>query len=398
MPSTVRRLACLALIFALIAVASDCLAKKKKKKKGAPLGEAVVHVLDSEGAPVGGVEVILDVERPDGSHDRRLGLTGEDGDASFRDVRGDCVQVRAVVRTEDADVEGKPRPCGSRVEAFVVVPVTGIPVESTGPVSEPPAPPVVEDDPYADTPALEPVQPDDQAPADEPAPADDPEPPEEIPPEEQPFELRARVGPDFCAKMFYEPAEKQRTCDDTDVIGLGIELDAGFHFEEWFLVGVMIGYRYFGSEVVPLDAPEEDQTKEGASNHLLLAGFQLRLSWMLSEWVVGVDATPLGISHQVINLDEDSYSLNEFFVTLTVGGSYRVGEGSWVGIYAEILQLMPWVHSDVYRPATISAGVLFGTRLGPEPEASTEGDDTADEGDDDDGAGDALMRRRLGDI
>ncbi|MBW2278581.1 MAG: hypothetical protein JRF63_13900 [Deltaproteobacteria bacterium] len=379
----------MALVLALLAIAPESLAKKnKKKQKGAPLGEAVVHVLDPEGAPVGGVEVILDIERPDGAHDRRLGLSGEDGDAYFRDVRGDCVQVRASVRTETADVEGKPRPCGARVEAFVVVPATGAVPAPAGSVEnvEYPEPAEVEDDPYA---APEPAAPD---------PPVEPEKPSEIPPEDQPFELRARLGPDFCAAMFYEPAEQQRNCDDTDAIGFGIELDAGFHFEEWFVTGVMVGYRYFGSRVVPLDAPEDDQSKKGASNHLLLAGFQLRLSWMLSDWVIGVDAIPLGISHQVITLDDDNFSINEFFASLTLGASYRVGKSSWVGVYVEILQLMPWVRSDVFRPATISAGVLFGTRLGPQPEPPAEGGVAAgqDAGDDsDDGA---LMRRRHGDF
>jgi len=393
-----RKLLCAALALAFAFIAPESLAQQKKKKKGAALGEAVVHVLDPGGAPVGGIEVILDVERPDGSHDRRLGLTGEDGDAHFRDVRGDCVHVRASVRTESADVEGQPRPCGAKVEAFVVVPAAAVaPANVEGPVAaeppgagiaeqaEHPVPAEVEEDPYA---ASEPAAT---------APKVAPEAPPETPPEEQPYELRGRFGPDFCVEMLYDPAEKQRTCDDTSPVGLGIELDAAFHFEEWFLVGVTFSYRYFGSQIVPIDAPEDDPSKEAASNHLIMAGLQLRFSWMLENWVLAVDGVPLGISHQVIALEGDQVSLNEFYVTLTLSGGYRVGKGSWVGAYIEAVQLMPWVHSDIFRPAAISVGVLFGTRLGPDPEPVGEtAKPDADKGDS--STSDALMRRVLGDI
>jgi hypothetical protein len=306
------------------------------------------------------------------------------------------VQVKATVRAEGGDVEGKPRPCGDQVEAFVVVPAVSVtPAPEPGPpqpetaepagAAESVAPVDVDDDPYQEV-TSEPPDTEPAAPEELPA----------VPPEEQPFELRARAGPDFCLEMFYEPAEAQRTCDDTDVIGLGIEIDAAFHFEEWFLIGVMAGYRYFGSQAAPIGENTEDPTKKSASNHLLLAGLQLRLSWMLEEWVLAVDAVPLGISHQVIVFDNDQYSVNEFFVTLTLAASYRVGEGSWVGVYTELLQLVPWVDSNNFRPATISAGVLFGTRLGPEPEAEDEEPEA--DGDGGEEGGGALMRRRLGDI
>jgi hypothetical protein len=284
-------------------------------------------------------------------------------------------------------VEGKPRPCGDRVEAFVVVPSVGVaPAPEAGPpepeadepeeAPEPASSVGVEDDPY-----LEPTP---EPPA--------PEPPPEIPPEEQPFELRARAGPDFCLEVFYKPAEAQRNCDDTDLFGFGIELDAGFHFEEWFLTGVMVGYRYFGSQV---DSPTDNvEEKKNASNHVLQLGWQFRLSWMLEEWVLGVDGVPVGISHQVIGVSEYQDSVNEFFVTISLSAAYRVGKASWVGAYAEILQLMPWVDSANYRPAIITVGVLVGTRLGPEPEA--EAAEEEPEGEDE--GGDALMRRRLGDI
>lgn len=391
------RTAWIACIAVLLVLAPDARAQKKKKKKGQVLGEAVVHVLDSQGAPVGGIEVILDIERPDGTHDRRLGLTGQDGDAHFRDVRVDCVQVRASVRAEGAGVEGQPRPCGERVEAFVVVPAAApAPPE----VVESPQPPALER-----VPGLEPVstvveepEPTELEPEPESAAEPAPEPVPEIPPEEQPFELRARLGPDICAEIFYEPAEKQRTCDDTDVLGFGVELDAAFHFEEWLLAGVMIGYRYFGSQAVPLDAPEDDQDKKRADNHLLLAGAQLRLSWMLSKWVLTVDAVPVGISHLVIGLEDEQFSINEFFITLSLVAAYRFGKGSWIGVYTELLQPMPWAHSDIFRPATISAGVLLGTRLGPQPDPDAARDEATAGDEEDASTGDALMRRRLGDI
>jgi hypothetical protein len=378
-------------ILAIIAFAlcSAAEAKKKKKKKKGKLGVAVVHVLDTDSAPVGGVEVVLDIERSDGSHDRRLGLTGKDGDARFEDVRSDCKQVRATVRAETGEVEGKSRPCGALMEAFVVVPA----VEPEAPPEPEPAPQpavaeevefpdaaAVAEDPYA-----EPVP---DAPAEPPA-----EPSPEPSPETGPFELRARAGVDACVELFYEPAEQQRTCEDTDAIGFGVEIDAAFHFEEWLLVGVLGGYRYFGSRVIPLDSTEEEPLKKTASNHTVMLGFELRLSWMLDSWVLALDGVPVGISHRVINLAKDRYSQNEFFTIVALSAGYRVGRASWFGVYVELYQPMPWVHSDIFQPGNISAGMMFGTRLAAPQRDDTADDDsgTADEGQQSESA---LDRRR----
>jgi len=394
-----HRIALAAAMAAALATPLLAGAAEKRKGKRSGLSEAVVHVLTAEGDAAEGVEVVLEITRSDGTSDRRIATSGADGEAVFPDVRRDCREIRASALTDAGPAEGRLRKCGADLEAFLVLPAA--PAEAA-PAPEPeagpeiPEPVVVEEDPYS-APAPAPPGPE-VAPPEEPADR-----------EEEPglVELRGRLGIDACVEWFYDLRSDQVGCDEMDPVGVGLEVDLAVHFEEWFLFGLLAGYHYIGAELEEEDESGEPTGElEGISSHMLVLGLPLRFQWILGKrpdrpggsWIVSLTGVPVGLFRQIVETDEKTYESNEFFVAAEVAGGYFVGEATWLGVYVELLQPMPWVHSDGYRTGTMAAGVAVGTRFGSpaaDEEPAAEGDPDEDDGGSDTGAygvGDPLLR------
>ncbi len=362
-----------------LAVAIDSgAARKRRGRKAGELATATVHVLDAGGGPAGGIEVELIVTREDGTRDRRIALSGADGRASFPDVRSGCREIRAAVELEDGTrVEGEPRSCDDELEAFLVLPPTDEaapePAVEEEPAEEPAGAPALDEDPY-DVPI--------------PEPADEKEEPEsEKPAERGLLQWSARGGVGFCQQWFYEPGDRDPVCGDEGVVGLDLDADLGAHLAEWLVVGARLGYRFFSSKAAFQQSGQDTSSYDPslsfsgengeveAANHRLLYGALVRGVLFVGDWVLSLEAVPIGVFHQLSRGEEgQSDDFAEFFVSVGVSAAYRFGGSWWGGLYADFFQPAPWVRSQRFLPGTLTVGLVFGGRFGP-PTAEERADD-----------------------
>jgi hypothetical protein len=361
---------------ALLAALAAAAGAEAQRKPRTELVTAVVRVLDSTGAPVAGVEVELFVTRGDGTEDRRRATTCGDGVAGFEDVRTDCVDFQASALLGSGRVDGKLRPCGEGLEAFVVLPPPGGAVTPPVPaVAPPPAPAPAP----ASVPAPEPAPP--AAPVSPASFPDVGEPPRtaETAGGDGPLAAGARLGLGLCQEWFYRPGPKDPSCGDDVSPALDLELDLGWHLTEWLVVGVRLGYGFFGSQTTAEAAgigdssnqtspqgtvPAGDMTVE-LTNHRLHYGLGLRGIWSLGRLVLGAEVVPLGLFHQFLAAEgADTASFTEFFVSAGVLAGLRIEGSWWLGAYARFAQPLPWNESERFLPGTLAFGAVAGTRFG----------------------------------
>jgi hypothetical protein len=366
-------------LLAVLVAASTADAQRKPKVE---LATATVRVLDAAGAPVSGIEVELFVTRGDGSEDRRRGISGVDGAAVFEDVRADCVDLQATALVATGRVDGKLRPCGDGLEAFVVLP-------SAAPTPAPAAASAIASTPY-DEPAVAPLAPEapagpaGSAPAVEEAPAEPAGAAGEPAPGaaahgEGPVAIGARVGIGLCQEWFYRPGMDDPSCGDDVSPGLDLELDAGWHVTEWLVLGPRIGYGFFRStvEVDFNEGPDDGNptdllptVQDGgmnleAANHRLHWGLGARAVWTGSRLVAGLDLMPLALLHHFTRFEEvENESCTEFVVSAGVFAGLRLDRSWWLGAAVRFLQPLPWIDSQRFLPGTLAFGLAAGYRFG----------------------------------
>ncbi len=372
-----------------LAIAAFSSAAAAEEGKNQVLGEAVVHVLSAEGDPVPDAEVVLVISRADNVEDRRMARTGGDGVARFVDVRLDCLELKAVVRTAAGDVEGKSRACTEKPEAFVVLPQAA---PATPPAQPDPQPaPTVQEDASArelqtaaQPPASKEKTPETAGAED----ADETEIDEESLESAEPgmFAFTGRAGVDFCMEWFYRPntAQGEVPCKDNDPVGFSLGVDLGVHVVDWLSAGLALGYRYYGGQIpsrtdtappivsfVPYadadatdDAEAEKPSATDGSNHLLLLGIGLRAEWTPGKWILGVLATPLGVHRHILTGPAGSTAYNDFYIQFGALVGYRFFKTMYLGLYGEVFQPLPWIE-DSYYTGSASVGLATGARFGP---------------------------------
>ncbi|HUT78905.1 MAG TPA: hypothetical protein VM285_14505, partial [Polyangia bacterium] len=363
-------------LLATLAAVSGADAQRRKPK--VQLTAAVVHVLDAAGAPVAGIEVELFVTRGDGSADRRRGISGADGAAAFDDVRADCVDLQARALLAAGRVDGKLRPCGDGLEAFVVLPsavpapvvaaaitIAATPYDGPAVAAPAPEPPVVE-------PVTEPAAPPDPEPTATPAHAA----PIATGSGEGPVAIGARVGIGLCQEWFYRPGADDPKCTDVSP-GLDLELDVGWHVTDWLVLGPRLGYGFFESKVrVEVEGSPGSQTDPqggvaggdmdiGAANHRLHWGLGGRVAWIGELLVAGVELMPLALLHHFTRPEgAETESYTEFVVSAGVFAGLRLDRSWWLGAEVRFVQPLPWVDDRRFLPGTLALGLAAGYRFG----------------------------------
>ncbi len=357
----------MSVLFVVAAAAKPVSAEEETEEveEVSALEEATVHVLSAEGDAVVEAEVVLVISRKDGTEDRRISVTGPDGVARFPDVRLDCEKLRAVVRTESGDVEGKPRACSEEPKAFVVLPGADLPPKDTEDAQETTSPDA--------GPEVDEV---DQKPEAE----------EQPPVETGLFALSGSVGVNFCQEWFYHSNTYggDVPCKDVEPVGFQGQLDFAVYILDWLAVGLDAGYHYYGSphpkdpvdQLDPTanlpgpplsnDGNEGGNTSGSAANHLLSIGLELLATWTPGKWVFSAKVVPLGVYRQIISKPGGDDDFTELFLEFGVIVGYRFWRATWLGLYGEIFQPMPWVDEKSYgtHKGITSVGVAVGSNFG----------------------------------
>ncbi|MCP4676087.1 MAG: hypothetical protein GY854_11390 [Deltaproteobacteria bacterium] len=352
----------MSIVFVLSAATKPVWAEETEEVEDAgpaiALEEAAVHVLSADGVAVVDAEVVLVITRKDGTEDRRISVTGSDGVAKFPDVRLDCKELRAVVRAESGSVEGKPRACSDDPTAFVVLPGADLPLKEDVKKTSSPDPETEEEEQEPEVEELEPVEP-------------------------GLFALSGSLGVDFCNQWFYKPnqARYDVRCKDVEPVGFQGQLDFAVYILDWLAVGLDMGYRYYGSPH-PGDPDGEDSdcsdpsgtcttmTDEKVSgsvpNHLFSFGLELLASWTPGNWVFSAKVVPLGVYRQIIASPGGNDDFTELFLEFGAIVGYRFWRATWLGLYGQIFQPMPWIDEKSYgaHKGIASIGVAVGSNFG----------------------------------